>query len=92
MAVSNWLRVLETFEDSEGMWDAFEHANLKAAEECPVEHLRSRIAVSSEETMRNIKDSRAARMAGNLDQYRILSRRTTAILRRYKRELCQGKR
>lgn len=38
--------------------------------------------MTSNETLRDIEEKGAARMAGNLDQYWILSRRNRALLRR----------
>ena len=93
VAVSNRFGVLDTLEDPEEMWDAFKRETLKATEECVGERPRSRSGVASEETLRNIEESRAARLAGNLDQYRTLARRTRALLRRdkerYVRELAE---
>ena len=82
VAVSNRFEVLGTLEDPEELWDTLKRETLKATEECVGKRPRSRSGVASEETLRTIEESRAARLAGNLDQYRTLSRRTRALLRR----------
>ncbi len=76
--------MLDTLEDPEELWDTFKLETLKATEECVGELPRFRSGVASEETLRTIEEIRAARLAGNLGQYRTLSRRTRALLRRYK--------
>lgn len=53
-----------------------------AAEECSGEHLRSRSGVALRETMENIEESRAARLAGDSDRYSAISRRAKTLLRR----------
>ncbi len=57
---------------------------LKATKECIGERPRSRGGFVSEETLENIEESRAARLAENLDAYRSLSHRTRTLLRRDK--------
>ena len=42
------------------------------------------------ETLESIEESRAARLAGNHDQYRALSRRTRTLLRRDKKRYVRG--
>ncbi|KAG0730184.1 LINE-1 retrotransposable element ORF2 protein [Chionoecetes opilio] len=55
-----------------------------AAKECIGERPRSRRGFVSTETLEKIEESRAARLAGNRDQHRALSRRTRTLLRRDK--------
>ncbi|KAG0713027.1 Transposon TX1 uncharacterized protein [Chionoecetes opilio] len=55
-----------------------------AAKECIGECPRSRRGFVSTETLEKIEESRAARLAGNRDQHRALSRRTRTLLRRDK--------
>ena len=43
---------------------------------------RSRAGFAPAETLDSIEKSRTARLAGSLDQYRVLSRRTRTFLRR----------
>ena len=94
VAVSNRFGVLDTLEDPEEMWNTFKRETLKVTEECVGERPRSRSGVASEDTLRNIEESRAARLAGDLDHYRTLARRTRALLRRdkerYVRELAEN--
>ena len=90
VAVSNRFEVLDTLEDPEELWDTFKRETLKATEECVGERPRSRSGVASEETLRTIEESRAARLAGNLGQHRTLSRRTRALLRRDKERYVRG--
>ena len=82
--------MLDTLEDLEELWDTFKRETLKATEECVGERPRSRSGVASEETLRTIEESRAARLAGNLGQHRTLSRRTRALLRRDKERYVRG--
>ena len=93
VAVSNRFEVLGTLEEPEELWDAFKRETLKAAEECIGERPRSRSGVASREMLENIEESRAARLSGDLDRYRTLSRRTRALLsrdkERYVRELAE---
>lgn len=84
VTVSNRFGVLGALEDPGELWDAFKRETLKAAEECVGQRPRSRSGVASEETLTTIEESRAARLAGNHDQYRTLVRRTRALLRRDK--------
>ncbi len=84
MAVSNRIEVLGALEDPVELWDTFKRETLKAAKECIGERPRSRGGFVSAETLENIEESRAARLAGNLDTYRSLSRRTRTLLRRDK--------
>ncbi|KAG0717717.1 Craniofacial development protein 2 [Chionoecetes opilio] len=55
-----------------------------AAKECIGERPRSRRGFVSTETLEKIEESRAARLAGNRDQHRALSRWTRTLLRRDK--------
>ncbi len=72
MTVSNRFEVLDTLEDPEELWDTFKRETLKATEESVGERPRSRCGVASEETLRAIEESRAARLAGNRGHYRSL--------------------
>merc|ERR1711980_73031 len=80
VAVSNRFEVLGTLGDSEELWDAFKRGTLEAAKECIGERPRSRSGVASRETLETIQESRPARLAGNLDQHRTLTRRTRTLL------------
>ena len=75
VAVSNRFEALGTLEDPVEMWDTFKRETLKAAEECVGERPRSRSGFASGETLDSIEKSRAARLPGNRDEYRALSRR-----------------
>lgn len=67
------------------MWDTFDRNTLQATKECTSERSRPRCGSPSEETPKNIEESRAAVLAGNRDPYRDLSRRTRALLGRDKK-------
>lgn len=84
VAVSNRFNVLSSLEDPVELWDTFKRETLEAAKECIGERPRSRSGFASEETLENIEESRAARLAGDRGRYRVLSRRTRALLRRDK--------
>ncbi|MEL6802745.1 MAG: reverse transcriptase domain-containing protein, partial [Bacteroidota bacterium] len=84
VTVSNRFNVLSTLEDPVELWDTFKRETLEAAKECIGERPRSRGGFVSEEALANIEESRAARLTGSRDQYRALSRRTRALLRRDK--------
>ena len=90
MSVSNRFQVLDTLEDPGELWNAFKRETLEATKECVGVRPRSRSGVASEETLQSIEESRAARLAGNPDQYRTLSRRTRALLRRDKERYVRG--
>ncbi|XP_050735881.1 uncharacterized protein LOC127008208 [Eriocheir sinensis] len=68
----------------------FKRETLQTAKECIGEHPRSRSGFASMETLENIEESRGARLAGNRDQYRVLSCRTSALLRRDKERYVRG--
>ena len=89
VTVSNQFGVLDTLEDPEELWDTFKRETLEAAKECIGERPRSRSGFTSVETLESI-ESRAARLAGNHDQYRALSRRTRTLLRRDKERYVRG--
>ena len=91
VTVSNRFEALDTLEDPEELWDTSKCEILEAAKECTGERPRSWSGLTSVETLESIEESRAARLAGNHDQYRALSRRTRALLRRDK-ERCQRSR
>ena len=84
VAVSNRFNVLGSLEDPVELWDTFKRETLEAAKEYIGERPRSRSGFASEETLENIEESRAARLAGNRGRYRALARRTRALLRRDK--------
>ena len=84
VTVSNRFEVLDTLEDPVELWDTFKRETLEAARGCIGERPRSRGGFASAETLDSIEESRAARLAGNRDQYRALSRRTRTLLRRDK--------
>ena len=90
MTVSNRFGVFDTLEDHEELWDTFKRETLEAAKECIGERPRSRSGFTSVETLKNIEESRAARLAGKHDQYRALSRRTRTLLRRETRRGTSG--
>ena len=79
VTVSSWFGVLDTAEE---LWDTFKHDTLEAANECVVEHPRSWSGFTLVEMLESIEESRTARLAGNSDQYRTLTRRTRGFLRR----------
>ncbi|KAG0720366.1 hypothetical protein GWK47_048649 [Chionoecetes opilio] len=76
------------------LWDSFKLETAKAAKECIGERPRSRRGFVSTETLEKIEESRAARLAGNQDQHRALSRRTRTLLgrdkERYVRSLAEN--
>ncbi|KAG0717160.1 Procollagen C-endopeptidase enhancer 2 [Chionoecetes opilio] len=82
VAVSNRFDVLGALEDPVELWDTFKRETLQAAKECIGERPRSRRGFVSTETLEKIEESRAARLAGNQDQHRALSRRTRTLLPR----------
>ncbi|KAG0713853.1 hypothetical protein GWK47_015271 [Chionoecetes opilio] len=84
VAVSNRFDVLGALGDPVELWDTFKRETLQAAKECIGERPRSRRDFVSTETLEKIEESRAARLAGNRDQHRALSRRTRTLLRRDK--------
>ncbi|KAG0715480.1 Craniofacial development protein 2 [Chionoecetes opilio] len=84
VAVSNRFDVLGALGDPVELWDTFKRETLQAAKECIGERPRSRRGFVSTETLEKIEESRAARLAGNRDQHRALSRRTRTLLRRDK--------
>ncbi|KAG0698159.1 Protein spinster [Chionoecetes opilio] len=84
VAVSNRFDVLGALGDPVELWDTFKRETLQAVKECIGERPRSRRGFVSTETLEKIEESRAARLAGNRDQHRALSRRTRTLLRRDK--------
>ncbi|KAG0724748.1 LINE-1 retrotransposable element ORF2 protein [Chionoecetes opilio] len=93
VAVSNRFDVLGALGDPVELWDTFKRETLQAAKECIGERPRSRRGFVSTETLEKIEESRAARLAGNQDQHRALSRRTRTLLgkdkERYVRSLAE---
>ena len=90
VAVSNRFEVLSGLEDPVELWDAFKRETLSAVEEHVGVQPKSRNGFASPETVETIGRSRAARLAGNRDQYRTLSRKTRACLRRDKERYVRG--
>ncbi|KAG0721937.1 hypothetical protein GWK47_045438 [Chionoecetes opilio] len=84
IGVSNRFDVLGALGDPLELWDTFKRETLQAAKECIGERPRSRRGFVSMETLEKIEESRAARLAGNRDQHRALSRWTRTLLRRDK--------
>ncbi|KAG0729222.1 hypothetical protein GWK47_030777 [Chionoecetes opilio] len=84
VAVSNRFDVLGALGDPVELWDTFKRETLQAAKECIGERPMPRRGFVSTETLEKIEESRAARLAGNRDQHRALSRRTRTLLRRDK--------
>ncbi|KAG0721870.1 Ankyrin repeat and SOCS box protein 3 [Chionoecetes opilio] len=84
VAVSNRFDVLGALGDPVELWDTFKRETLQAAKECIGERPRSRRGFVSTETLEKIEESRTARLAGNRDQHRALSRRTRTLLGRDK--------
>ena len=64
------------------LWNTFKREILEAARGCVRERSRSRGGFVSVETLDSIAKSYAARLAGNQNQYRALSRRIRTLLRR----------
>ena len=90
VAVSNRFEVLDTLQDPEELWDTFKRETLSAAGECLGARPRSRRGFISGETLDKIEESRAARLAGDLEQHRNLTRSTRASLRRDKERYVRG--
>ena len=84
VTVSNRFGALDILENP----DAFKRETLEAAKECIGEHPRSGSGFTSVETLESIEESRAARLAGDHDQYRALSHRTRTPEKR-QGEICQ---
>ena len=81
---------VDSLKDLEEQWDTFKPETLEAASECNGERPRSRSGFTSVETLESIEESRAARLAGDHDQYRALSCRTRTLLRRDKERYVRG--
>ena len=79
VTVSNRFEVLGALEDLVELWNTFKYETLEAAKGCIRESPRSQGRFASAETLDSI-----AWLAGNRDQYRILSCRTRTFLRRDK--------
>ena len=75
VTISDRFEVLDTLEDPMELWDTFKRETLEAG-------------FASAETLDSIEKSRAARLAGSRDQYRVLSRKARTLLRKDK-EVCQ---
>ena len=82
--------MLDTLEDPEEPWDTFKRETLEAAKECIGERPRARSDFTSVETQESNEQSRAARLPGDHDQYRALSRRTSTLLKRDKERYVRG--
>ncbi|MPC44575.1 hypothetical protein E2C01_038252 [Portunus trituberculatus] len=70
LTVSNRFGLLDIVEDPVDLWDTCKHETLEAAKKCVGERPRLRSDFVSIETLESIEESRAARLAGNCDQYR----------------------
>ena len=79
VTVSNRFEVLNALQNQVELWDTFQHETLEAARGCVRWCLRSRGGFTSAETLDSIEKSHTARLAGNQDQYRTLSRRTRTL-------------
>ena len=90
VTVSNWFEVLDTREDRVELWNTFKHGALLVAKECIREHPKSCSSFAPVETLNSIEESRAPRLAGNRYQYKALSHRTRALLRRDKDRHVRG--
>ena len=90
VTVSNRFGALDTLEDHEELWETFKRETLEAAKECIGERPRSRNRFTSVETVERIDESRAARLAGDHDQYRALSCRTRILLRKDEERYVRG--
>ena len=88
--VSNRFGALDTLEDPEELWDTFRRETLEAAKECDRERQRSRRAFVLVEMLDSTEESCVARVTGNRNQYRALSRKTRALLRRNKKRYLRG--
>ena len=84
VSVSNRFNVLSTLEDPVELWDTLKRVTLEAAHESIGVRPRSRGGFLSEGTLDNIEKSRNARLAGNQEEYRTLSRRSRTLVRRDK--------
>ena len=69
MTVSTWFEALNTLKEPEELWDTFKSETFEAASEWIGERPRSRSGFTSIETLESIEESRAARLAGDHDQY-----------------------
>ena len=88
--VSNRFEAFGALEDPVELWDTFNRETLSAAGECLGARPRSRRGFISGETLDKIEESRAARLAGDLEQHRNLTRSTRASLRRDKERYVRG--
>ena len=64
------------------LWDTLKRVIIEVAKECTEKRPSSRSGFASVETLESIEESHAAKLAGNRDQYRALSYRNRALLRR----------
>ena len=81
VTVSNRFEVLDVPVE---LWDTFKRETLEVARGCVGGRPRSHGGFPSAGTLDSIEKSRAAKLAGNQDQYRTLSCRTRTLLRRDK--------
>lgn len=88
MTVSNRFSMLSTFENPVELWETFKRNTFAATGEDIGRHPSLRRGFGSGQTLANIEESHAARLTVNRDQYRALSRRSSALLRRDK-DTCQ---
>ena len=80
----NWFEMIDALENPVELWITFKREALEAGRGCVGGRPRSRDEFASAEKLDSIKKSHTARLAGNRDQYRTLSRRTRTLLRRDK--------
>lgn len=73
----------DTLDDQEDMQDAFRRETLRSVNECIVKRPRYINTVKTDETLRNIKESHAAKLTRNIDHFKTLAQSTRALLKRY---------
>lgn len=77
VAISNRFQMLSELEDQREFCDTFKHESVNGTEECIEECQKN--GTSSSETLKNIEESHASRLAENSHRYRDLSRRTSLL-------------
>lgn len=82
MTTFDWFNVLGTLEGTVELWDTLKRETPGAAKKCIGERPKSKGSFTSGETLKTIQESHVARLAGNPDQCRTLSRSTRALLMR----------
>ena len=71
------------------LWDILKRKTFKAAKGWSGERPRSQDDFASLETLKSLEKNRAARLAGNRDQYKVLSHRTRTLLRESRRGMSE---